>query len=412
MNTRRAHFAPTVLAVALPMAVAAVLVVVAGFVSPQQPDSRQTVSVQTSRTLSCAFAGAPGQLFSTDQGARVTTLDGTAIAQPATNGAIPASVLVSGRGADLGAGVRSQSSAGLMWAECQPPATLGTLVVPRPATSEIVLVNPDRTDASVNISLSGATGEIQSAGLRGIVVPASSTVRVPVSVHAPDGAPVAATYRTSQGRVQAAVRSLTGPEQAVSLVPQRIGVFAALPLQPSQVQLVLHNPGNLRAEVRVEMLGPRGRFAPANGNASLEPNTTVTLDLTAAFKGEPMGLLVTGSADVVSMVETTGANDLAWVLPQSAASDLVDAVPEGTLQVVNPGQVEVSVSVAGAPATTIAAGASVEQSVTGGPLKLTSTGPIAAGVRIKGSGQTVVRLRPASPALTGGAGQLDPRVGR
>lgn len=413
----------TLLAVVVPVVVAALLVLGASLVPAQQPHQPEVEVDTLMQTRSCAFTGAPGALVHTGGQVEASLLDGQVIEDPGSNGAVTGSVVLWAPGeVPLSAGVRSQSSAGLMWAECRPAATTGALIVPDPATAEVVLVNPDRTDAGVNISLSGAAGQIQSAGLRGIVVPANSMVRVPVSVHAPAGAPVTVTYQTSEGRVQAAVRSLTAaPEQVVSSPALLEAVFATVPENPTQVRLLLHNPGDVRAEVEVEMLGPRGRFAPANGTASLAPHTTLAIDLSAAFAEEPMGLVVTGSSEVLSMLATAGANDIAWVLPQPAATELFDAVPEGTLQLVNSSASEATVTLSGPAADggvgtpqtiAIPPGASVERPVTAGQLSITSSVPVAAGVRLSGTGQAVSRVRVPVGVVAPEPGVLDPQLGQ
>lgn len=411
------------MAVIVPVVVAAVLVALASLVRPQQPTARVVTPTPLVQSRSCAFAGAPGTLVATGSGVQTTTLAGAGVADPTVPGAVTGSILLRQDGADpLAAGVRSQSSAGLMWAECRPPATTGAVIIADPSTAELVLVNPDRTDAAVNISLSGATGDIQSPGLRGIIVPAASMVRVPVSVHAPAGVPITATYRTSQGRVQAAVRSLAlTPEQVVASAPLTEAVFATLPENPDQVRLLLHNPGTVRAEVTIEMLGPRGRFAPANGAVSLGPNTTLTVDLSAAFAEESMGLVVTSATEVLSMVTTTGANDIAWVLPHAPETELLDAVPGGVLQMVNPSANEASVTLTlnaaegSGPTTetiTIPAGASAQRPVVAGEVRIVSTTPVAAGVRLSGGGQAVSRVRERVVNLAVAPGVLDPQIGQ
>ena len=423
MNSPRPPRARTLVAVVVPLLMAALLVGLASLVGPQQPSVRLVAPAPLVQSRSCAFAGAPGNLVATGSGVQTTTLAGEDIDDPTVPGAITGSVLLRQEGPDpLGAGVRSQSRDGMLWAECQPAATSGAVIVPDPGTAELVLVNPDRTDAGVNISLSGATGEIQSPGLRGIIVPATSMVRVPVSVHAPAGVPVTATYRTSQGRVQAAVRSLaTTPEQAVTSLPRTQAVFATLPERPDQVRVLLHNPGTVRADVTIEMLGPRGRFAPANGTASLGPNTTLVVDLTAAFAEESMGLVVTSETEVLSMVATSGANDIAWVLPHAPDTELLDAVPEGMLQVVNPSANEASVTLtqraadgSGDTAETIVipAGASAHRPVASGQVLIVSTTPVAAGVRLGGTGQAVSRVRDRVANASAVPGVLDPQLGQ
>ncbi|MGA4508357.1 DUF5719 family protein [Propionibacteriaceae bacterium G1746] len=422
MKTILRRFGP-LLAVVGPMMLAFVLVGIASLVPAQRPRPVQVVPTQPLRSLSCAFGGAPGSLITTAPDSVTTDLTGAVVDNPSTNGSIRGSVLVDQRAVGvLAAGVRAQSSAGLSWSECAPATTGGAVIVPDPATAEVLLVNPDSPDAGVNMSLSGPSGEIQSPGLRGVVVPGRSMVRVPLNVHAPAGSPVTLSYEASQGRVQVATRTTSGaPEQAVTTSAKLVSVFASTPAGASQTRLLLHNPSDQRVEARVEMLGVRGRFAPPNGEVSLQPNTTVALDLTQTVQGTAMGVVVTGSDELVAMVAAVVGPDIAWVLPQQPAHELTDATPAGTLQLVNPSAQDVTASVTmhtlggtggGAFTVQIPAGASVERSIVAGEVNINATGEVAAAVRLTGSGAAVSRVRPQVQDVAPAPGTLDPQLGQ
>lgn len=405
------------LATALPAALTLALVLLAALLRPGQPGARPVAEVGAVRSLTCPFLGNRGTLVALGDGLEVASLEGQAVADPLRPNAVTAPVTLTRNGDEpLAAGVLSREASTASWTECAMPVTSGGVVITQPATSELVLTNPDAVDALVNVALQGPGGPIASAGLRGITVPARSTVRVPVSVHTTSDDPVTATFASPQGRVVAVVRANAGGvEQAPTSAPARLALHPGIPPGASRVRAVVANTGEDRAAVTVDVLGPRGRFTPTNGTLSVPPHSTLALDLTAPINGQPVALSVSSDVPVLSMVEATSGSDLVWVAPTEPAQRLTDVAPAGTLQVANPSTAEARVRVRaqGAPgALTLPPGGVAAVQVGAGPVALESDHPVVAGVRATGAGLAVARVRATPETTVPSPGILDPGLGR
>lgn len=399
-----------------PAVVAGALIATASLLTPQAPNPRPVPEVAPLRSLTCPAAAPKGSLTASDQKVTVTGVDGKSLPDPFRAGAVRAPLVIThtGPGA-VSAGVYGVEGTDASWTECGAPAVSGEVLVPNPAEAELVLANPDRVNALVNITLDGPTGRLEAMGLRDVTVPANSVVRIPLSVHAPAGAPVAVIYTTSQGRVQVA-SSLThgGAEQAAAVVPAADQVFAAVP-PADRVRLLLHNPGEVRARVQVSAIGMRGRFEPEGGSTSIEPGATVALDLSKPLQGQLVSLQVQSSSRISGLVEAAKGKDLAWMVGQEPALKHYDVTMTGTLQVVNPGVEEARVTITtpgGKGEHTIPAGGAGNLQVTTGAVTITSSRPVAAGVEVTGRGLLSTRIRGNQAAVRPAPVQLDPQLGQ
>ena len=403
-----------VLATLGPIAVSGALVAIAGLVPVQYPSERPVVSVTPVLGVTCPFTGSGGQLVVAGQEPRVRALSGKAVdaSAPVTS---PLAISLTGSRTPA-AGIASTQGGALLWTECGTPTSSGSILIPNPATAEVVLANSDRLDALVNITLSGPDGPVRAAGLVDIQVPAGQVVKVPMSVHAPADTPLEVFWTASQGRVQASGQQIgEGREQAPSTQPDEVLAFAAVLGGQQRTRLVLHNPGPERAEVSISALGERGRFTPETDLASLEPGTTVVHDLTQPLAGQHTGLLVESTAPVTGLVEVQTGTDVGWVTPTRPGTRLGDVVPRGTLQLVNPNAVPARVVVrqAGAEtAVTIPAGGVQRVPVQAGEVSVTSNMAIAAGAQMAGTGIGLTRLRALPAAEKAQSGTLDPHLGQ
>lgn len=418
MTTTRPWHSPAALAAVMgPLAVGTALIGAASLVEPQQPTSRPVADVQPVRRVACGFAGESGTLVASSAQVQVAAESGP-LRDPLRPGAVTSPVTVSQTGGDpLSAGVISNAPAAA-WAECSVPSTRGSVVVTRPESVDLLVANPDRAEALVTVTLSGPTGPIQTTGLGGIRVPGGRVVRLPMSVHAPAGTPVTASYVAARGRVQvSSVLTMGGQEQVLATTPAPVLTFVGLPTGSAQVRLVLHNPGESRVDATLEILGVRGRFSPDNPTVSLEPGVTVALDLAQPLNGQAAGVLVRASGDVAGLLEARTTRDVAWVASSAQTTRRVGVVAAGSLQVVNPGmeQVEVTITSAGYAVrrVSIPAGAMRDFPVNQGRVEVTGTHPLSAGVALSGrDGMTSMRLRPVQSTTRPSPGLLDPALGQ
>lgn len=404
-------------AAALPLALTLAGVLAAGLVDPDHPAPRPVAEVPGLARVTCPVLGAPGTLVATGRDLAVTAFDGDAVASPFAAGAVTEPVVVTQRGGEvLAAGALSRIGGRTSWTECGAPTATGAVVAAEPEASELVLANADHEDAVVDVMLTGPDGTIASPGLRGITVPARTTTRVPLSVHVRGTAPVTASFVASQGRVLAAVRG-TGndPRQVAATQPERVAVVGQVPAGASAVRVVLTNPDDERASVTVDVLGARGRFTPANGTITLEPHTTLALDLTRPLARAAAGVVVTADVPVLSLVEARVGDNTAWLAATVPAAHLDDVVPEGSLQVVNPSTEQSQVTLVvddGTSTFEIPAGGSRTLTVKAGHVRLDATQPVAGAVRVAGPGASTARVRAGQAPVRPSPGVLDPALGQ
>ncbi|MCW1249872.1 DUF5719 family protein [Acaricomes phytoseiuli] len=263
---------------------------------------------------------------------------------------------------------------GLAAASCQAPANDGWLVgasteVGR--TAILYLTNPSSTPATVDLDLYGDSGMIQSAGARGILVPAGTTKSIVLAGLASGQKELSVRFRSSGGPVSATIqqsvlRGLTAggvdylTPLAVPATRQVItGVQTMAPELAGQIsgqdgyqdaqtalQVVVPSPGDSVVEVKV--YGPSGQVSlpdggvfTAKGASTSElllnglPEDVYTVDITADAPVTAAVRSVRGSntGDPVDLASANAAGRLAGnqliVLPEGNISKLAFGLPAG-----------------------------------------------------------------------------------
>ncbi|AQP45008.1 DUF5719 family protein [Tessaracoccus flavus] len=308
------------------------------------------------------------------------------------------------------------------YAPCQPAVTSGMVVVADPASTELILANADGNEATVDLTLLGADGEVVAVGARGIALAPGSTRRVALSVLAPDG-PVGVAFRASQGRVALIGAAVEGRPTRFTPPsdPSTEHVVGGIPAGATAVQLLVSNPHENRVEVSVEALGASASFEPASATGiSVAPRSTMAIDLGDALAGEAAALQIAADQAVgVSVVAGVGAGSPATLTGGVASSELSLNAPGGSALVVsNPGDGEatVDVSVGGADQQlTVDAGLTVAVPLPeGGQLEvdLSADSPVvAAAVSATEAGTVVVPAADSvDAAVRGVPARLDPTL--
>jgi hypothetical protein len=153
---------------------------------------------------------------------------------------------------------------------------------------ELTLVNLDATESAVDITIYGAEGRVSAAGSRGIVVGPKSTYAVPLSVMYSSPDPIAVEVDTSKGRVAAFLRprfwdgteSLGADWLPPSATPASEVVLPGVPPGDGGRRLVVANPSQRSAVVKVELLGAEGASVIAGADdIEVAPESVATLDL-------------------------------------------------------------------------------------------------------------------------------------
>lgn len=394
-----------------------VLATVIGTLAPtQEPPMVSDPRLVVNRAAVCPVLSGSGQLIGYNDQVTVKDLGGSDVADAGGANAIKTPVVVSGTGL-LPPGVSVGGAGGRTWAECSEPSPGAAVQFPDPSQGELVLVNPDRTDAVVNLSVQSADGDITTAGSRGLAVAAGSSRVVPISVIAATNSPVTIVQQSTQGRVLMVARPLSsGSAQAVGQQPSTAAVIAGLPAQLKGLQLVLGNPGTQAATVQVQALGVRGAFTPSGGDSiTVEAGATIKVDLTAGLNGEAAVLRLASDQPIVSTAVAQTASGVAWVTPSERATSFSDIAAGPAVQLANLGQAAATVEVTsgtGKPVSlNIAPGAMVSTPATpGAALRITSNQPLTAASALITSGFAVQSIRPVPTSGQAGQTQEDPRL--
>jgi uncharacterized protein DUF5719 len=253
-------------------------------------------------------------------------------------------IVISGEGAMATANsaviigdVMEGQEAGLKAAPCLTPGTLqwfsglGTTDEDR---TELILTNPDDTQAQVDLRFYGPRGRIAVPGSPGHVIPAHQSVPLPLNGLVPADGPLSVAVQATQGRVTAVAKRGQSEQskpagvdwQIPSALPSPVVVIPGVPEDAGKRQLVVTNPGNSRATVGVQVLGFQGPYEPSGaGSLIVPPESTATVSLEDGLAGTAGSIKLTSDVPVTGAVISTSrrggaAPDLAV---QSAAAPLI-----------------------------------------------------------------------------------------
>lgn len=246
------------------------------------------------------------------------------------------------RGVQPAGGVMSTAGAS-GFIGCQPPASSGIVQVADAELSELRIVNPDVTDAAVNLTLYGPDGEVLALGARGIVVAPHGSRTIALSVLAERDGPFGVAFDTSRGRV-ALMAVVTGGATTIPHQPAERHLIPGV-AQGTPAQLVLSNPSTERAAAEVYVLGANARFQPSGGaGVSIPAGGSVLVDLSDGIAGEAAAIEVAADQAIGATVfgGTAGAMN-----PAEAGLSLRAFGPSGgSIQLSNPGENDVTATVA------------------------------------------------------------------
>lgn len=257
---------------------------------------------------------------------------------------------------------------GLSAVTCESPATerwFTGVRIEQDAQADLVLVNTDSTDASVDVTIFGPDGRVPSPGSRGLVVEAQGARSVPLGVLASVEGPVTLLVESSQGRVAATLRQRLwdGPDPRgadwipAAAPPATDLVVAGIAAGEGERELVVSNPGDRTASVAVELLSDVGRSALAGvENLEIPAGATRAFDLGPGLAGQFAGLRLISAQPVTAAVRQASVTsrtqrDPAWAVAlRPIGPDGLWPVPASTdatstLLLSNPADVEQTVTV-------------------------------------------------------------------
>lgn len=372
-------------------------VVVAGvvaLVTAQRPETlprstRVTPSVDVKQV--CLPAATAGDVF-VDGAQTVTALGGTpeSVTGPHTLTGHEAVVIATAGGPIVG-GSRATEGTRATWIPCAPAVSQGMLVVPGTAATDLLIVNSDPTEASVDLSLYGPDGEITVVGARGIALAPHSQRIIALSVLADIEGPVGVRVSTTRGRATVAARTLAqASADAMTLHrPATEHLLAGVPAGVTTATVLLSNPGTERITAKVDALGATATYTPAGGEDITVPaRSAVAVDLAPSLAGEATGLSITADGPLAAGLATGTGQDLAFTVPTTSDTELGAFGPaRGALLISNPADGAATVTVEG-QTHVVPAGTTMRVALTGEavPLEVRSDVPVFGAVSHLGEG--------------------------
>ncbi len=225
---------------------------------------------------------------------------------------------------------------GLKAAPCLAPATshwfsgLGATDADR---TDLILSNPDDAQAQVDLRFYGRSGRVAVPGSPGVVIRAHDSRIVSLSSLVEAEGVLSVSVDASEGRVTAVAKRTQTNQlkpagvdwQIPSASPSVVAVIPGVPEGPGDRQLVVTNPGNMRARVAVQILGFQGPYEPSGAESlDVPPESTATVSLENGLARQAGSVKLTSNTpvtgSVISASRRGGAGDLAI---QSAAVPLI-----------------------------------------------------------------------------------------
>ena len=227
------------------------------------------------------------------------------------------------------------------WTSCGVPRAAGMLLVPKTESTELLIVNPDKAEAAVDLTLFGPDGEIQALGARGIAVSARNSRKIALSVLADEAGPVGVSYRANRGRAMVIARTKTsdGLLSTPAFKPDGQQFLPGVPSEASEATVLLANPTTESVKADVTAHSTTASYVPEGGaDIAVPPGTAVEVPLVDALAGEAATLEVNSTGELAAALTVGGPEDDRAIVPAGdLADDMLVFVPEaGVLQLTAP----------------------------------------------------------------------------
>jgi hypothetical protein len=206
-------------------------------------------------------------------------------------------------------------------------------------SSTLVLNNADPGPAVVDVRVFAPGGEIDTESTLGIALAPGQTRTIPLADVAPQQQEVAVDVQASSGRVVAAVADAysAGPGAPAgrewlpaATSPSRSVRLAGLSGTADDRTLVVANPSNLEAMVKLQVSGRSGTFTPTGQQSvRVAPGTVKAVDVTKVLGQEPSAVRLSAQVPVLGTIRSTAGGDSSYAatvgpVRDQAVAPLVD----------------------------------------------------------------------------------------
>jgi hypothetical protein len=174
------------------------------------------------------------------------------------------------------------------------------------------LANVDDGPAVVDVRLHGATGSVDVSGTQELTLAPGESLQLAMADVAPGSPELTVEVAASRGRVVAAVADSYGAGREwlpPSTAPARSVVVPGGVAAGARATLLVTNPGDTRAVIELEVLGPNGAFVPVGVEpVSVEPAAAAQVDLGSSL-ADAVAVRVTADVPVVAALRTVQQGD-------------------------------------------------------------------------------------------------------
>ena len=181
--------------------------------------------------------------------------------------------------------------------------------------STLVLTNLGDTPAIADVAMVGANGIVEVVDGEGIVLEANTSRRIPLDDIAAGEAELAVRVNSRRGALTATMRDTStavfkGSEWiAPTNAPARVQTITGLPSGASGRELIVVNPGDVSAEVGIEVLGKEGTIvADQFEEVTVRAGSVNTFSVPATAGSEAVSLRLRSSQDIAASVRVASSD--------------------------------------------------------------------------------------------------------
>jgi hypothetical protein len=204
-------------------------------------------------------------------------------------------------------------------------------------SSKLILDNPRTGVAIVNIRAFNTEGEVAGPGLSGISVPPGERRTLDLERVTPSASDLAVHLVVIRGLVTATIvdqwSSTVIGRKVSEWVPgqpraSRDLVITGLPAKPDRATLLVANPRDTEAIIKVKVIGDSGTFSPAGATSLTVPaESLASLNVKPAFDGNPIALRVSSDTPISATVRAVVNTDQTFGQVAAVLSHSVMALP-------------------------------------------------------------------------------------